>query len=227
MDSMETPAETPQISNSKRWIARVGAVGLLLVGIGMAANLIFASWVAGRVYPGVAVGSVKLGGLSRAQAQARLASQAQRYHLKLEAGGKTFEADQLGASYNVATTADQAMTIGRGHYLAILGLLDPPKLPAIQYAYQVDRSILKDYVAGIVSGVGQAPVDAAIVVKDGQPQVQPDQPGRSISETRYPGERGGTSCGFYEANYRDRYYSHVQRSKVPADCCRDWELASL
>ena len=165
----------------------LGVFGLAIVGLLAAGELAFAGWTAGRIYPGVTVAGVSLGGKTRAEASALVKQRAEAYRLSVTVAGKEFPADasELGAHFDTEATVQSAYAIGRGRPLALLGLLDSwVGRTDLSYSYSLDRTALQDYVARVVAAVGEAPVDAKITMKAGVPTVEADKPGRSVQGDR-------------------------------------------
>ncbi len=180
----DTALTTP---NRLSWVTRLGVFGLALLGLVLAGDLAYSGWSAGRIYPGVSVAGVQLGGKTRAQARQMIAAKASNYHVTVYVSGKVFPATaaDLGAHFDTDATVSQAYAIGRGRRLALLGLMDSWVGQAdLKMSYSVDREVLKDYVSRVVEAVGQAPVDAKITVDGGVPKVEADRPGRSVEGDR-------------------------------------------
>lgn len=168
-------------------VQRAGIIGMVLVAFLLAADLGFSAWSADRILPGVVAAGVPVGSLSRKQAEESLRARARAYHVRVTVGGKNYTAgpDKLGIEYDVPATVDQAFKTGRGHYLALLGLLDSYRPDRVlQFAYHLNHASLETYVRSIVEEVGQTPVDAVVVIQNGEPSVKPDQNGQGVDPHR-------------------------------------------
>jgi lipoprotein-anchoring transpeptidase ErfK/SrfK len=174
----------PHVVPQAHWL-QAAAVALGLVGlVVVAAQLVVTSWFAGRVYPGVTVAGVSVGGMTYHQARDRLAGKLEDYKVSLRVGEKSYEATpaEAGITYDLEATVQQAYVQGRNEWYAPLGLLQINRhTQSLAYAYSVDQPRQRQYVEQIVAASGQAPVDASVVVQDGVPTVQPDQKGYALS----------------------------------------------
>jgi lipoprotein-anchoring transpeptidase ErfK/SrfK len=156
--------------------------GSLFVAV-CAVQLSIAGWYAGKVYPGVSVAGMSLGGMTRGQAKQALQHKIEGYQLKLTVGDKAYSVDpaEAGVEYNLNATVDDALAQGRSHWLLPLAVLQAKAANGLSYSYAVDTGRQQQFVAAIVAASGQLPQDASIVIKNGTPTVQPDVNGRSIS----------------------------------------------
>ncbi len=161
--------------------AAILALGVVLAG-GMGAQLTVESLYAGRVYPGVRVAGVDVGGSSLAQARSALKQRLRDYAVTLQVGDRTYRASpaQVGVDYDVSATLDDAYLRGRNHWYAPLGLLDASRQP-VAFAYRVDAPRQAGFVEAVVKQTGRAPVDASVVINEGVPQVKPDTNGIGLS----------------------------------------------
>lgn len=160
-------------------------VGFLAFGfLFLTANTAFGAYFLNRVYPGVSVAGMNLSGLTREQAHQKLQDKVDQYQLTVSLEGKDYQLkpSQLGASYDVDATLDIALSAGKGHWLALQGLLDSRRTAPIKYAYAVDQTQLSQFVSSLSTAHSSAPVDATVVVVNGQPQIQADKNGLGIDQ---------------------------------------------
>jgi len=158
---------------------RLVAIGLAAVSVVVAAHLGVQSWYNGRMLPGVTVGGRDLGGMTLADARKAVAAEAGSYRLNLDAGGDhyTLDAAQLGVTYNVEATVDSAYASGRNAWW-------PPVYEApLRLAYELDWPKLNAFASSVAAKIGTAPVDANVVVNNGQLATVPDKNGWTISRT--------------------------------------------
>lgn len=148
----------------------------------MMANLVFAGVYADRILPGVQVGKLQLGGLSRAQARQLLKDQTSKYTVNVQIGDAAIKVDpkRFGGSYDPETTLNQAFLIGRGQLFEVAGLWDSFNNGQIKLAYNLDRPKLQAYVSGLSAQYSVAPVDARIAVSAGKVSVEADKPGVAV-----------------------------------------------
>jgi hypothetical protein len=148
-----------------------------------AVQLGLSSWYAGKMYPGVAVANVPLGGLNQVDARKKLLEKLKDYKVSLAAGGQQFTTapEQAGVNYDIEATLQQAYVTGHGNWLAPLGLYRSLHEGKLQFAYSVNRDQEQRFVQSVVDKVGTAPVDASIVVENGVPKPKQDVNGVGLS----------------------------------------------
>lgn len=171
-----------QLLSARRIIWTVIVLGSALF---LAANMAFAAIYADRILPGVKVGSVNVGGMSRAQARGALSRQAEQFSVQVELDNKIFTVDprRFGGRYDVEATVSQAYLIGRQRVFDLLGWwMDARSDGQIKLAYNMNRPQLQAYVSGFASQNSIAPIDARIVIQSGKVKVEPDKAGLAIDK---------------------------------------------
>ena len=164
------------------WFLVAGIAGLALYG-----------FVHGeRVYEGVSVGGVRVGGMTETRAVGVLQERAERYAatpLRLTAGDRVFEAtpQQLGVSLDAEASAAIAFAHGRDGSLWdrsqvwARGLLHGGELPAVVW---VDQVTLEAYLRGIAPEIVFNPSDAYLRMNPGgDPEIVPEADGMSLDLT--------------------------------------------
>jgi len=162
---------------------------VVLIAIVAIGSFVYASSNAGRILPGVSIGGVSVSGLTAAEAKTKL----QTSLPDVAAGALTIKAgsvqdrigySEIGRAYNIDSTIDQAMNIGRqGNPLEQLG--DQVRTmtagvtlnPAVSY----DPAALQQRVQQIVSTAQVTPVDATISFKNGEYVVTPAADGQQVN----------------------------------------------
>ncbi len=147
-------------------------VGLVLaVGLGAGALYAWAQQYDGRVLPGVSVGSTQLGGLTREEAEAAIASA----YGSLGTGEITLTGPDgqtttisyadVGRGPDTAAVVDAALAAGR-QSLPILNLIGAPQAAfhgtTIGSAVTYDRDKLAAAVETLATTIDQTPVDASV-----------------------------------------------------------------
>ena len=169
-----------------RWKQVVfSSLGLILVLVS-ASQILVSSIYAGKAYPGVTVAGQEIGGISRHQAKEILQSKIDGYKVALKVESKSYVAtpEDMGISYDLNSTLDDAFIQGKNQWLAAVGLFETLRSRGINYSYKVDNDKKKAYIDKIVADTGKAPVDATVVVENGEPKVQPDVNGVGLSTTQ-------------------------------------------
>ena len=144
----------------------------------------------GHMLPGVDVGGVSVGGLSRAQAEAQLRQSLpdlSQGELTLRVAGEATPISyaELGRDYDMDAMLDQALGVGRaGHPLDQLAnqmrtLMDGVTVP-LSATWDADR--LAQRVAAIAAAAESEPIDATITRPEGIYMATASVEGRSVDE---------------------------------------------
>lgn len=169
-----------------RWKqALFASLGVALVVV-TASQVLISSFYAGKTYPGVAVAGQEIGGMSRQQAKELLQQKVDGYKVTIKVDSKSYVAtpEEAGIAYDLNSTLDDAFVQGKKQWLAPVGIYETLRSKGINYSYKVDNEKKKAYVDKIVSETGKAPVDATVVIDNGEPKVQGDVNGVGLSSTQ-------------------------------------------
>ncbi len=172
-----------------RWRrAAFASLGLLLVVVSVS-QILISSIYAGKSYPGVSVAGQEIGGLTREQAKQQLQSKIDGYKVTIKVENKSYTStpEEAGISYDLNSTLDDAFVQGKKHWLAAVGLYNTLNSKGINYSYKVDIDKKKAFVDKIVAETGKAPVDATVVIENGEPKVQNDVNGVGLSASQVEG----------------------------------------
>jgi vancomycin resistance protein YoaR len=161
-------------------------LSILLAGLGgLVAGLVLSqAYFADRIYPGVAVAGVNLGGLSRAQAQQVLQKVdlvASLPRVEVVVGDQVSQRTpaQLGWSPNLEATVQAAFESGRSWAdlsARLRGLLWGIEIPVLG---QVDTERLKKTLRTLVFAQYRPAVNARLVLNTQEYQVTPEQQGQT------------------------------------------------
>ncbi len=198
IDSAYSPAGMTRASRRRllKPVARLtGAVFLVLAAVLVAGSIglgLYASAHGSRVYEGVSVAGVRVGGMTRAEARAALADRFETYlstPLTLSADDRSFQVTprELGASIDVDASISAAEAYGRdGSYWErsrdwVRGLT---RGAAVQPRVVFDPRALDTYLRSIAPEIVRAPIGAEIAMNvGGEPVLVPDLPGVSLDLT--------------------------------------------
>lgn len=177
------PASASVQQQTPAWQRSLWATGAAALFVLLALQIALSAWYTGRIYPGVKVAAVSLGNLNRLQARDTLRASVRDRQLALKVAGKDYRVmpTEVGAEYDLNTTLDQAFLQGRKQWFAPLAIWQTMHQPRLNYAFTVDSHVQGKFIDRLVGTSGQAPVDATIVVVNGEPTVQPDANGRAIA----------------------------------------------
>ncbi|MDQ3226701.1 MAG: peptidoglycan binding domain-containing protein [Chloroflexota bacterium] len=177
------PVPSPELA---RLLTKILLILGLFVAAGAAGLGLYASSHAGRIYEGVHVAGLDIGGLSAADAKADLDAHFATYAetpLTLSAGEQTFAITPAaaGARLDSASTVDHAMAWGRegtfwdqSRAWARALLHGASIAPVIS----LDPDIVRSKIAAIAPDVVRPAVDARLAFKaSGQPEIVPDSTG--------------------------------------------------
>ncbi len=172
----------------RRVILALAVVAAVLIVLAVIGSFVYASTNAGRILPGVAIGNVSVAGLTPEAARTKLLGalpDVSAGALTIKAGSveRTVPYSQINRAYNLTTTIDQAMNIGRqGNPLEQLG--DQVRTMStgltLQPSVGYDASALQQQVQQIVATAQITPVDATISFQNGQYVVAPASDGQQV-----------------------------------------------
>jgi vancomycin resistance protein YoaR len=181
--ALDIPLPSREVS---RLLTKALLVVFLFVGAGAAGLGLYASSHGGRIYQGVRVAGLDVGGLSAAEARAELDAFFATYAatpLTLAAGDQTFQVtpDDVGARLDSAATAAAAMDWGREGSLwdqsrawARALLRGVSVAPVVT----LDAGATRESIAAIAPKIVKPAVDATLAYGDsGQPEIVPDVTG--------------------------------------------------
>jgi vancomycin resistance protein YoaR len=164
--------------------ASIALVAVLVILVGLIAW--YQTSHGGRVYQGVKVLNTDVSGLSREEAQARVASATSDYpvdSIKIAGDGRgwTFSPADFGLAVNVDLTVDAALAVGRaGNYFSDLGSQVRTLFGGIRVtpSLQYDPAKLEAVVAQIASDVDRPAVDSRLEKgEDGIVRITPSSAG--------------------------------------------------
>lgn len=142
-----------------------------------------------RIYPGVFAGGADLGGLTKAEAEARLTeafmTPLYEKHIRFTDGQTEIVCSlpELGTFYSVALAAESAYAWGRiggfkQRYRAVSALNDEPVDVGVPYS--VDPAVMDAAITKIANTCEKAPTDAALTLKAGKFAVSGENNGRRL-----------------------------------------------
>jgi vancomycin resistance protein YoaR len=161
--------------------------GVLLVGVIM---FFLAGSGDDEIASGVSVGSLDVGGMTKAEAQKTVQSDASRTFEKISFGtgedGFTVSGEDLGVEVNAAEAVDEAYAVGRrGNVLQHISDATGSRLGGVQVdlAAGYDRDKAKAALAKAAEGYNQEPQDASFsVTDDGKVEVKEAENGRVLDQ---------------------------------------------
>lgn len=163
---------------ARRWVgAGVGVVLFMGLNVGV-------SWFYhDRIYPGVRVGTLAVGGLSAAAAEAKLTGAAELPALTATVGSVKYELDvkRLAGTDSEATVA-RAKAVGRSSWLPVVGLAEAWLAQPVSPQYRVDEVAVRSVVRDLAGRADYRARDAVPLVVGGQVIMVAERPGRSVDQ---------------------------------------------
>ncbi len=159
-------------------LAFLGAFGLVLA---------YEAWCADRIYPGVWVGEVPVGGLRPEEAARRLRERLTVPPIRLVGPGQVWDAPaaDIGLQLLADATARAAFQVGRGpedgpvtHLLLLI------KGRSVSPIFSFDESAARLYLQALAKGIDVPPEDATFTLQGLIPVSTPARPGRMLDVER-------------------------------------------
>ena len=178
-------------STKRRDTTRRNIAGPIIIACALVAVLVAADYFtnAGRIYRGVEVGDVALGGRTPAEARQIVQEHATGALKEIEFGGPerfTRTAREMGVSFNVGATVDEAYAVGReGNILerlgeranALVGGVTIP--PDVDYRPEKARAEVEE----IASQVNHEPKEASVNIYGSEVEVVGSREGYKLNNT--------------------------------------------
>jgi len=161
----------------------VGVSGIFVL---VATVLTYAQSYRGKILPGVAVGDVSLGGLSRDNAREKLSNafneyEAQPVQILIESGVVSSSLAEFGISLDVEETLSRAYSLGRSDQF--FGLFALPVFAESRNGMvvaRVDEQKLTSSAAELETRYSTPPIEPTIVIIDDVPTIIPGRSGKSV-----------------------------------------------
>lgn len=170
------PAVHAQKGSHRRALTITFVAAMVVGFVLMALQLGLSAAYDGRFLPGVSVAGQQVGGLTRPQAQQLLEARALSTRVRFTAGttAYTLTPAEVGASFDAATTLDQAYAVGRQTGLIAMpaALWQGLRHGSVGMSYTTDQPTYQAFIQKVVAASGQTPVDASIVITNGVPAAQ-------------------------------------------------------
>ncbi|MCL4299710.1 MAG: VanW family protein [Anaerolineae bacterium] len=191
MSPITQPIVKPLKTSASLWlpvlfVLATGGLLVIMVFLTLAYQVIYLN----RIYPGVSVAGIDVGGLSQAEVMAAIGRRAPDYlarQVTIRYGSDTwtYSGEELGMRVDVATTANAAYDIGRRgdlitDMLTHLSLLRSPRNiePTILYDTGPTNQLLQD----LADKINEMPRDAQLVIHpNARIEVVPAQRGRRMN----------------------------------------------
>ncbi len=184
-----TPSESVIGPKHRLKLWQIGLGGVLVLGTCavFAAGGAYSNWAGGSlIAPGVSIAGVGIGGLTKADAQTRLAQRYGTLPLILKTGARGYEVTlaDLGGKASIDYTVAKAAKIGRdagaiNNFLRVYGLKTSGE--RLMLPIEWDKSALVAKLKQIDASYATKAVDARLTVDASGVQIIPDTPGRALN----------------------------------------------
>lgn len=142
-----------------------------------------------RIFPGVSLGPVRLGWLTRGEAVAKVSRALDRTRpVRLTSGGKAYRLNVQGSSFGIdpETEVNEAFSVGRTHALpARLATRAKAITSGVRLLPTLDvRPPLRARLSSVAHASDVSPVNAHFVYRKGKLRIVPSRPGARLNEDR-------------------------------------------
>ncbi len=146
---------------------------------------VFANVYDTRILPGVRVGSIPVGSLTKEQALVRVENVLSQPRVVLTHNQRSWRLTyaDLGATHNVKRAVDEAWAVGRQSGLAAYVKAPLLRTP-LALPLTISPDVLASVTARIASEIGTPPLDAAVEIRDGAFSVIPEREGIVVDSVR-------------------------------------------
>ena len=179
----------------RRWVRLVAwSLGALVVLTGGSAFAAFRydQATAGRILPGVEIGGVDLGGMTRAEALRALGTTLDRRldrQIEVRAAGESWHVtpEELGASADIVSKVDEALALSQRFSWparVLRRLLDRPVGYTADIELQNDPAHVERFLSVVGEAVRVSPVNAAVDLRKGKLVLKKPEEGRTLVPDR-------------------------------------------
>ena len=195
-------------SASKKGIFIFSAV--LLIGLAGAATYYVSAKSAiekwnDKIYPGVTVQNIDIGGMTKEEAEAKLKSEIvgpiSDKKLNIEVEDKNFELiySDIEPSYDIDSTVNEAYNFGKDYgiihkYSAIKG----KEKADIEMKFSYNEDKLKDFETNLINEVSISPKNATLSINGGSISVKPEVDGITVDEEELDSDLKGAINGIVD-----------------------------
>ncbi|GAC1601589.1 MAG: hypothetical protein NVS3B29_03480 [Candidatus Saccharimonadales bacterium] len=163
-------------SSVQHWLA-----GAAVVAVFAGLNLGISNYYADRVYPGVKVGNVNVGGWTYAELSVRLPDILEQPALTANVQGRSYPLDvSKAATVSQEAVARSAENLGHQSPLPVAGALQAWLAGPVKPAYSLTDDALDEAVAKLAAKVDRSATDAVITTSGSTVIILADQPGAKL-----------------------------------------------
>ena len=187
--SMRTPTTVvPGVSNivtqTQKGMAKAWVIGLAGLALFISINMAIGSYYSSRVYPGVRVGNLAVGGWTFDQLHTKLPADLKHPSLAAMVGDQTYALDLSSVgSVNVADLEISVRQAGRSTALPLAGLLGSWFARPISPAFALTDDAVDRSVQALATSSNRAPSNAAVMVHGTDVLLIADKPGVTLDQT--------------------------------------------
>ena len=210
----------------KTWIMIASTLAIIICGLAaysLAVSSAVKKWD-GKIYPGITVQNVSLGGMTKEEAKIKLKQsfegEIDNKVLPIKIEGKTFELNysQISPTYDIDKTVEEAFNTGKEHGLLSKYLSIKGKKPSeIELAFSYDENKLKEFEEKVIKEVNKEPVNASITITGDKIQVKPEEDGIGVSIDTLDSKIKEALNGVIESSSEVDVDAEVTKAKITAE----------
>ncbi len=172
----------PRRVKARRLVRRGSMATALVVGVLAVVNLGLASYYRDRVYPGVRVGGVAIGGMRLVEVPAVLAESEPNASITVVIGTTKSQLNRvdIGPWPDMAAQERAIKDIGRTAPLPLAGVVASMTMPAVEGKFMIDQSMLDAQANKLASAISFMPSDAMPMIVAGRAFMFSDKTGLTI-----------------------------------------------
>jgi hypothetical protein len=173
------PAAPPRLP---WWIVRATLIVVAGLVVFWGANVAAAGYYANRVYPGVKVNSLAVGGWTFAQLHERLPKALKQPQLSAKVNGQTFQADLAGRGDDAAAVESRVRAAGRSTPLPAVAWVASWLSPPIASGEGLTDEVANQAAVKLAATIDRMPSDAAVVMNGANVVLLAEKPGVKLDQ---------------------------------------------
>jgi len=176
---------TPEVSH-RTWVKPVRVIAITSVTVMAAllvANAVVARQYSDKIYPGVVIGTVPVGGLTIVEATSKIKNDSFGTITVLgSAQTKTIQLSELGASREYAQASDAAFNHNRDNRFALAALWNSRDTSMIKLTSSISKDKISQLAIRLVAENTSEPKNASLAIENNTAVIQPDQAGKAVDQ---------------------------------------------
>lgn len=176
----------PDHAPTRTWIKPVRAVAvasITILAVLLAANAVVARQYSDKIYPGVVIGTVPVGGLTIAEATSKIKNDSfGTIAVTGSAQTKTIQLSELGASREYAQASDAAFSQNRDNRFTLVALWKSRETSTVKLTSSISKDKISQVAARLATENASEPKKSSLIIENNIAIIQPDQPGKAVDQ---------------------------------------------